>query len=151
MFSFFLVNSPENFVVDTKRIEEIFVYISENVPIIQKGILNIAFLPDEEIRILNRDYRWIDRTTDVLSFHYHEDFSDLENMEVAGECLFSEEKILLQAWEHGHLPEEEFFILLIHSILHILGFDHETDEDYAQMWLYEKNARDFFGLASLGE
>lgn len=46
------------------------------MPIVQNGILNIALLSDEEIQVLNRDHRGIDSTTDVLSFHYYDDFSD---------------------------------------------------------------------------
>ena len=58
------------------------------MPITQRGILNIAFLPDEEIQILNREYRGIDKTTDVLSFHYFDDFSDLDPAtDIAGECI----------------------------------------------------------------
>lgn len=84
----------------------------------------------------------------MLSFHYFEDFSTLdEKTDVAGECIFSEAKILSQSVEHGHSPEEEFYILLIHSVLHILGYDHEDDEDFAEMWKCEKPAREFFGLS----
>lgn len=87
------------------------------------------------MQYLNREYRGIDKTTDVLSFHYFDDFSDLDDrVDTAGECIFSEQKILSQARDFGHSPEEEFEILCIHSILHILGFDHETDEDYQDMW-----------------
>lgn len=148
MFRFSLVNFPENFSLSEEKIAEIFSYISQKVPIIQRGILNIAFLSDEEIRVLNRDYRGLDKTTDVLSFHYFDDFSDLnEATDIAGECIFSEAKILLQSEEHGHSAVEEFEILLIHSLLHILWFDHENDEDFTKMWEFEKPAREFFALS----
>lgn len=90
---------------------------------------------------LNRTYRQKDSTTDVLSFHYFEDFSSLTPRDTAGECIFSESRILMQASEHGHSPRTEFEILLIHSILHILGYDHETDEEYEEMWEYEEKLR----------
>ncbi len=151
MFSFSLINEPNAFVISEDRIREILEYVEKNVPIAQNGILNVAFLSDEEIRVLNRDYRSIDKTTDVLSFHYHADFSELSAGDTAGECIFSEAKILAQAEEHGHSHEEEFLVLFIHSVLHILGFDHESDEDFADMWTYEKDARAFFGLASREE
>ena len=123
------------------RIWEIFWRFSI-IPIPQKGILNIAFLSDEEIRVLNRDHRWIDSTTDVLSFHYFEDFADISDEEVAGEIILSESRILSQAVEHSHSPERELEILIIHSILHILGYDHETDEEYAEMWKWEEGLRE---------
>lgn len=147
MFQFAIVNHPENFLLSEEKIAEIFAYFDQNLPFAQKWTLNIAFLPDNEIQILNREYRWIDKSTDVLSFHYFDDFSELDpQTDIAGECIFSENKILEQSAKFGHSPREEFEILLIHSLLHILGFDHENDEDFAKMWQYEKQAREFFGL-----
>jgi probable rRNA maturation factor len=90
---------------------------------------------------LNKNYRGKDTTTDVLSFHYFEDFSGISHTDIAGECIFSQSKILSQAVEYGHTPKEEFEILLIHSVLHILGFDHEDDTDFEDMWRYEENIR----------
>jgi probable rRNA maturation factor len=103
--------------------------------------LNIALLTDDEIQILNREHRGIDSTTDVLSFHYYDEFSDTDADDTAGEIILSESRILSQAVEHGHSPERECEILIIHSILHILGYDHETDEEYAEMWEIESVLR----------
>lgn len=107
----------------------------------QNGILNIAFLSDEEIRVLNRDHRGIDKTTDVLSFHYYDDFSDLGSDDIAGEIILSESRILAQALEHQHSPQKETEILVLHSILHIIGYDHEEDEEYEEMWKWEGELR----------
>ncbi len=122
--------------LDESRIAYIFDMVAV-VPEAQNGILNIAFLTDEEIRVLNRDHRGIDKTTDVLSFHYFEDFSGLGSDEVAGEIILSESRIQEQALEHGHTNQKECEILILHSILHILGYDHETDEEYRDMWEIE--------------
>lgn len=141
MFSFQILNHPEKFTLDESRIQMIFERVDEMVDIPQKGILDIAFLSDEEIQVLNRDHRGIDKTTDVLSFHYFEDFSEVGNDDIAGEIILSESRILAQAEEYGHTAEKEFETLVIHSILHIIGFDHETDEDYEAMWSYEEPLR----------
>ena len=77
MFSFQLLSNPETFSIENIRIYEICSYIASVVDIPQSGILNIAFLSDEEIRVLNNQYRSIDSTTDVLSFHYFDDFSSI--------------------------------------------------------------------------
>jgi probable rRNA maturation factor len=53
--------------------------------------------------------------------------------EIAGEIILSEAKILIQATEYGNTPEAEFAKLLIHSTLHLLGYDHEDDEEYKEM------------------
>jgi probable rRNA maturation factor len=58
--------------------------------------------------------------------------------------ILSEAKIIMQSQEYGHTLEEEFEILLIHSLLHLLGFDHEEEEDFHDMWKYEGELRDSF-------
>ncbi len=137
-----MINHSEKFELDPSRILEIVECIAKVVDIPQFGTIHLAFLSDEEIQVLNREYRWIDRTTDVLSFHYFEDFSQLKSEDIAGEIILSESRILIQAIDHHHTPREECEILLIHGLLHILGFDHETDEDFEVMWKYESMIRE---------
>jgi probable rRNA maturation factor len=141
MFSFVLLNHPDSFPIDESRIARIFEMISFSVDIAQHWILNIAFLSDDEIQALNRDHRGIDSTTDVLSFHYFDDFADIADTETAGEIVLSESRIVSQALEHWHSRNRECDILIIHSILHILGYDHETDEEYDEMWAIESPLR----------
>ena len=141
MFQFQLLNHPESFSIDEDRIAQIFAMVWGAMPIVQNGILNIALLSDEEIQVLNRDHRGIDSTTDVLSFHYYDDFSDTWSDEIAGEIILSESRIISQALEHGHTSQKECEILVLHSILHIIGYDHETDEEYEEMWEYEEKLR----------
>jgi ssRNA-specific RNase YbeY (16S rRNA maturation enzyme) len=69
-----LLNPPDNFTIRPGIIEMVFKSISEQIDIAQAGTVNIAFLGDDEIQNLNNSYRGIDATTDVLSFHYFEDF-----------------------------------------------------------------------------
>ena len=146
MFSFQIINHPESFSLDHVRIADIFQCVAEMGDIPQKGILNIAFLSDSEIQALNSQYRKKDTTTDVLSFHYFEDFSDISEDDIAGEIILSESQIILQSTEENHSLEKECEVLVIHSILHIIGYDHETDEDYQAMWKVEKPIREKFGL-----
>lgn len=137
MFQFQILNLPESFTIDETRIARIFELVSLSVDILQLWILNIAFLADDEIQSLNREHRGNDSTTDVLSFHYFDDFSDLSIADTAWEIILSESRIISQAQEHWHSRERECEILVLHSILHIIGFDHETNEEYADMWAVE--------------
>lgn len=138
MFSYKIINKPKDFKINKTIVESIFFHISENIKKPQNWILNLIFLDDEEIKILNRQYRDKDYSTDVLSFHYFEDFSNLSKKEIAGEIILSESKIRSQSQIYQNTKEEEFYKLLIHSILHILGFDHETDKDFEAMNLEEQ-------------
>ncbi|MDD2515904.1 MAG: rRNA maturation RNase YbeY [Candidatus Gracilibacteria bacterium] len=133
MFKFNLINKPKFLVIDSTIITEIFKLVNTLVDIKQKGILNLIFVSNEEIQALNKQYRHINKETDVLSFYYFDDFSNLKSSEVAGEIVFSSEKIKKQAKEFNNSNEEELYKLLVHSVLHIIGFDHETDEDYEFM------------------
>lgn len=141
MFSFHLLNHPESFSLDESRIAQIFEMVADSVDVPQQGILNIALLSDGEIQMLNREHRGIDSTTDVLSFHYFDDFADIADTDIAGEIILSESRIISQAIEHEHTSQKECEILVLHSILHIIGFDHETDEEYEEMWKYEGKLR----------
>jgi probable rRNA maturation factor len=120
MFSIEIVNHSESFILDLSRIQEIAECVSKEVDTPQHGTIHVAFLSDDEIQTLNREYRSIDKTTDVLSFHYFDDFSSLKDDDIAGEIILSESRILAQAIDHNHTPREEGEILLIHGLLHIL-------------------------------
>ncbi len=132
MFQYILNNKP-SFDIDEKIIDDIFKNISNHISETQNGTLTIVFLDDDSIQNLNKTYRNINKTTDVLSFHYYDDFSELKQDEIAGEIILSETKILAQAKEYWLWNQKEFYKLLIHSILHILWYDHEQDHDYEIM------------------
>ena len=145
MFQYALLSSP-SFSIDETVVQSIFETIGNTIQKSQNGTLNIVFVSDEEIQYLNKTYREKDSVTDVLSFHYFEDFSDLKKDDIAGELIFCESKILSQWVEYGLGSEKEFYKLLIHSILHILWYDHETDEEYEEMQpLEDKIAQKVFG------
>lgn len=138
MFSLQIVQKP-SFTIDQNTLDSIVWSISKNIKLAQTWVLNIVFLDTDGIQNLNKSYRNIDTATDVLSFHYYDDFSSLKDDEVAWELVFCEEKIISQWIEYGLGTQWEFYKLLIHSILHILGFDHETDEEYEEMKHWEEN------------
>jgi len=138
MFHYNLLSNP-NFNINKKIIDKIFKKISNLVKKPQKWTLNIVFLDPNSIQNLNNNYRWINKTTDVLSFHYYDDFSNLKDEDIAWEIILSEEKIISQWKEFWLWSEKEFYKLLIHSILHILWYDHEEDNDYKIMSQLEKS------------
>lgn len=132
MFKYNIINKPK-FDINEKVIDNIFINISNIVKITQNWTLNIVFLDDDSIQNLNKNYRNIDKPTDVLSFHYFEDFSDLEEKDIAWEIILSENKIISQWVEYWLWTEKEFYKLIIHSVLHILWYDHELDNEYIIM------------------
>lgn len=95
MFTYEFIHSP-SFKIDTSLVDSLFEIISKYILLPQNGILNIIFISEQEIQSLNFQYRKKDEVTDVLSFHYFEDFSKLKKDEIAGELVFCESKILSQ-------------------------------------------------------
>ena len=95
--------------------------------------MSLTFTDNEGIRELNREYRGIDRETDVLSFPMY-DFAGGEKPEppfpaTLGDIVLSLEKAQAQADEYGHSFERETAFLCVHSTLHLLGYDHELSDD----------------------
>lgn len=90
--------------------------------------VSISFVGDEEIHELNRDYRGVDRTTDVLSFPMDDEFTNM-----LGDIVININKVIEQANEYGHSEKREISYLTVHSSLHLMGFDHEEEEDKKEM------------------
>lgn len=132
MFKYKIINKPK-ININSKIISSIFNINNKIIEKKQNWTLNIVFLDDENIQILNRTYRNIDKSTDVLSFHYFDDFNYLKDEDIAWEIILSENKIISQWKEYWLWEEKEFYKLLIHSVLHILWYDHEIDDDYKIM------------------
>ncbi len=136
MFGFNIITLP-HFSINNKTIDTILFCISNIVKNKQNWTINIVFLDRDSIKKLNNKYRKVNKTTDVLSFHYFNNFDKLKRSEIAWEIVLNEEKIIKQAIEYKLWIEKEFYKLLIHSILHILWFNHEKEEDYKIMNTFE--------------
>ena len=115
--------------------------------------VSVTFTDNEQIRELNRRFRNVDRSTDVLSFPLfdYEGESDEppvdELVGMLGDIVLSLEQAKKQAEEYGHSFEREVAFLCVHSMLHLLGYDHETgDEDEADMRRRQSDIMELLGL-----
>ncbi len=92
--------------------------------------VSVSFVSNSEIRLLNKNYRNKDRVTDVLSFPLMEENNVERNPETGyvllGDIVISLETAVKQASNYGHSLEREIGFLTVHSMLHLLGYDHET-------------------------
>jgi probable rRNA maturation factor len=99
-------------------------------------IVGILITGDAEMHALNREYRGIDQTTDVLSFN--ENFVDPESgLDYLGDIIISIPRAKKLALEGGHTIEQEIQLLVIHGILHLSGYDHDTISKQKKMWLMQ--------------
>src|SRR5258705_5211674 len=92
----------------------------------QRSSATIAFVSDAGIRKLNRQFRGIDKATDVLSFPAASDYMQLSEVNL-GDIAISAERAAAQAKENGLTFDGEIAQLILHGLLHLSGYDHETD------------------------
>ena len=115
--------------------------------------VSVTFTDDDGIRKLNRNYRKIDKPTDVLSFPLFDfegegDAMSEELDDMLGDIVLSLERAAAQAEEFGHSFEREVSFLTVHSMLHLLGYDHETsEEDELDMRQRQTEIMEMLGLA----
>ena len=115
--------------------------------------VSVTFVDNEGIRKLNRNYRKIDKPTDVLSFPLFDFEGEGDAMtdeldDMLGDIVISLERAAAQAEEFGHSFEREVAFLTVHSMLHLLGYDHETsEEDELDMRRRQTAIMEMLGLA----
>jgi probable rRNA maturation factor len=100
--------------------------------------LSIRITSDSEIQEMNLRYREINKATDVLAFGGDFQDPDLESRYL-GDVVISYPQAETQAYKRGHQPGEELQLLVIHGVLHLLGYDHGSEDEKNKMWpLQEK-------------
>lgn len=123
--------------------------------------VNVVLTDDPSICEINREYRQMDRPTDVLSFPMLEyvnpgNFDELEDMDeyfnpetgelVLGDIMISLEKVKEQAKEYGHSQQRELGFLVAHSMLHLFGYDHMEQQDRDEMERRQSEILDHLGI-----
>ena len=122
----------------SKQIAKIIKECFKQEKFLEKNLyVNVILTTPEDIRKFNKEYRNIDKETDVLSFPMFEK-EELENMklnhiEVLGDIVISIEQVKKQAIEYEHSFEREFAYMVVHGFCHIIGYDHIEEEDKKKM------------------
>lgn len=119
-----------------------------------KLYISITLTTPEHIHKINKQYRNVDKETDVLSFPMFEKEEidekiknqDFEHEDVLGDIVISIEKVKEQAEEYGHGFEREFSYMIVHGFYHLMGYDHIKDEDKAIMRPKEENVLKKLGI-----
>lgn len=106
--------------------------------------ISVSFVTNDEIKELNREYRGKDEPTDVLSFPFEDEFGLSERM--LGDIVISTEKVVQQAKDLGHSLQREIAYLAVHSMFHLMGYDHLEVEEKKEMRSKEKKAMKELGI-----
>lgn len=134
-------------------VESILVHAAMEEDVEEPSELSVTFLTNDEIQAINREWRGKDVATDVISFAFDEmgedemDFMlDEDEPRLLGDLLISVERCQEQAADYGHSFERELGFLAIHGFLHLLGYDHMTPEEEAEMTTRQEQVLAHFEL-----
>ena len=144
-----------NFVVEkeTELIEQLLQFAAKEEQISEECELSVTFVNDEAIREINKQYRGKDRATDVISFALEEMGEDeieiigADMPRVLGDIIISVDTAKAQAEEYGHSTNRELGFLALHGFLHLLGYDHMTEEDEKIMFTKQRDILEKYGLS----
>ncbi len=102
---------------------------------VNNGVVNIIIVDNKRIREINKEYRKIDKETDVISFALEDDDTFIElPIRVLGDIYISVDRVKSQAKDYGHSEKREICFLVVHGILHLLGYDHMNTSDEKVMF-----------------
>lgn len=143
---FEVINDTDKEIEEIAFLEKYIKYVSKRENI-EDAIFNIIFVSNDKIHELNRDYRGVDRVTDVISFAL-EDGEDLKEpgIRVLGDVYIAVDVAYEQALTYGHSRLREVCFLATHGILHLLGYDHMTEEDEKIMFDKQKEILDSYDI-----
>lgn len=120
-----------------RRIKSLAQRLLQSENCAEKAEVSVLLTDDENISLLNEEYRGVEGPTDVLSFSQHEgeeDFPPSAQENLLGDVVISVETAQRQAAEQGHTLDEEIDVLLVHGVLHLLGYDHAEPDEAKEMF-----------------
>lgn len=131
--------------VSAESLEEISKNIFSFLEIDSQSDLSILIDSDSTLKKLNRQYRGFDQPTDVLSFE-SDDINPETGFVTLGDIAISYQTAEKQAAEAGHPVANEIALLLVHAILHLIGYDHNTKEEKQEMWAEQQSVLEHLGI-----
>jgi len=127
----------------TKVFKTIFEKTIKTLDLNDDVCVSVIFTNDEDIRVINKDYRNIDRATDVISFALGDNKDEYDYIESElGDIFINMDAATRQAEEYGHSLKREVCFLFTHGLLHLNGFDHMKPEDEKVMIEMQKKILD---------
>lgn len=131
--------------IDIAFYEELLNHFLEDLEV-NGAILSIILVDNKEIHEINKTYRDKDYPTDVISFALEDDKTMISPVRVLGDIFISLDKVNEQAEAYGHSFKRELSFLMIHGLLHLLGYDHETKEEEEIMFSLQRKELEKYGI-----
>lgn len=134
---------------ELKRLKRLILFTLETEQLPDDSEVSVILTTDDEIKRLNRDYRQINASTDVLSFPLVEDLEVERNKNIPlllGDIVISIDTAIEQAKKYNHSFTRELSFLLIHGLLHLLGYTHDTNKDENVMFTKQEEILEAFQI-----
>jgi probable rRNA maturation factor len=134
------------------EIERLINFAAKKQMVEEHSEVSVTFVSNERIQEINREYRDKDMPTDVISFAMEElgegevELSGIEMPRILGDIVISIPRTKEQAEEYGHSFQRELGFLAVHGFLHLLGFDHMTEDEEKEMFTLQKEILNEYGL-----
>jgi len=143
---FEVINDTDREIVELDLLNNYVRYLVGKLDL-DKCEFNIIIVDNKRIHEINKEYRGIDRETDVISFAM-EDNMDVkyEDFRLLGDIYISIDKCYSQADDYGHSNEREICFLATHGILHLLGYDHMEKDDEEEMFSLQEELLNGFDI-----
>lgn len=110
-------------------------------------LFNVIIVDNDKIHEINKEYRNIDRETDVISFALEDDKTfNRSDFRILGDIYISLDKAKSQSVEYGHSFKRELYFLAVHGLLHLLGYDHMKKEDEEVMFKKQEDILSFYNI-----
>ena len=139
-------NETEEKVLEEKELKKLIKYALKYMNL-KNVSFSVIFVDNNKIHKFNKEYRNIDRVTDVITFRLA-DYEEVMcgKINILGDVYISLDKAKEQAIEYGHSYLRELSFLLIHGFLHLLGYDHMNEEDEKEMFSLQEEILDGYGI-----
>ena len=141
----FFNETKENLEEEFKTVHEVLVHGLKKLKI-DEAIFNVIIVDNDYIHKLNKEYRNIDRETDVITFALEDDKTFNPDIRILGDVYISIDRVHSQSEEYGHSFLRELCFLAVHGMLHLLGYDHMEKEDEKVMFKLQEEILDEMGI-----
>ena len=137
---------------DYDYLEDLFLFACQKLKL-ENVYFSVIFIDNDKIHEINKNYRQIDRPTDVISFAFEDDFEGESKIVLSkdlprdlGEIFICSDVCIAQAKEYNHSLKREMTFLFTHGLLHLLGYDHMVKEDEEEMFKLQDEIMEVLGL-----
>lgn len=142
----FFNNYGKDLDINLVALKDFIIYCLDRLSL-KNVLFNVIIVDNDSIHKINKEYRGIDRPTDVITFALEDNKQiNMPEVRVLGDIYISYDKVISQAKEYNHSIKREICFLAVHGLLHLLGYDHMKKEDEIKMFSLQKELLEDYGI-----